>query len=184
MIHILILVRFLGDQRGSYNQELNFTLRIGEHGPKPSAEDIILEGAGLRVSRPIFGYKNTLPSVKSQDFVFRLHEHVEFGWNPRLSSRDFISILSKLTAIKIRGTYTPNGMEMKSIFQARFGFVSYITFTNDYSYLRFSGVGFLENVKLLTARRGGTGAPAPWVESCTCPAGYIGQFCESCAPGN
>ncbi len=61
---MLGLDRFLGDQRGSYNQELNFTLRIGEHSPKPSADDVILEGAGLRVSRPIFGQRNALPSIQ------------------------------------------------------------------------------------------------------------------------
>lgn len=145
--------RFLGDQRGSYNQELNFTLRIGEHGPKPSADDIILEGAGLRISRPIFGQRNPLPSIQNQEFSFRLHEHPDFGWNPRLTARDFMSILSNLTAIKVRGTFTPRG------------------------------VGFLDNVKLKTARRGASGSPAPWIETCSCPPGYVGQFCESCAPG-
>ena len=35
-----------------------------------------------------------------------------------------------------------------------------------------------------TARRGFEGdEEADWVESCTCPEGYVGQFCESCAPG-
>ena len=38
--------RFLGDQRASYNQDLSFTLRIGEAGPAP-----------------IFGQNNHLPSV-------------------------------------------------------------------------------------------------------------------------
>lgn len=78
-----------------------------------------------------------------------------------------------MTAIKIRGTYAPGG------------------------------VGFLDDVKLDTALRGVAGEPALWVESCTCPSGntkiilqpwkiftkadfnlgYVGQFCESCAPG-
>uniref|UniRef100_A0A7N6B8L0 Laminin, gamma 3 n=1 Tax=Anabas testudineus TaxID=64144 RepID=A0A7N6B8L0_ANATE len=25
--------------------------------------------------------------------------------------------------------------------------------------------------------------PAPWVETCSCPLGFAGQFCEQCAPG-
>lgn len=25
--------------------------------------------------------------------------------------------------------------------------------------------------------------PAPWVETCSCPPGFAGQFCEQCAPG-
>lgn len=25
--------------------------------------------------------------------------------------------------------------------------------------------------------------PAPWVETCSCPLGFAGQFCEECAPG-
>jgi len=46
-----------------------------------------------------------------------------------------------------------------------------------------SGVGFLDSVKLHSAREGGHGARAANVEQCTCPDGYVGQFCESCAPG-
>lgn len=62
-----------------------------------------------------------------------------------------MSVLSNLTAIKIRGTYFPEG------------------------------VGFIDDVKLKTARRGAAGQPANWIEFCTCPTGYVGQFCESCA---
>lgn len=91
--------------------------------------------------------------MQPQEYRFKLHEHSGYGWQPRLSSRAFMSILSNLTAIKIRGTYTHQGR------------------------------GFLDDVKLETAHRGAAGEPADWVEHCQCPHGYVGQFCESCAPG-
>ncbi|XP_050515179.1 laminin subunit gamma-1-like [Diabrotica virgifera virgifera] len=145
--------RFLGDQRASYNQLLEFTLRIGDNRAVPTATDIILEGSGASVTNTIFAQKNAIPSMQSQVYKFRLHEHPNYGWQPRLPSRSFISILTNLTAIKIKGTYAPEG------------------------------VGFLDEVKLETASRGVAGKPALWVESCACPTGYVGQFCESCAPG-
>lgn len=101
--------RYLGDQRGAYNQFLSFTLKIGEDGPQATLEDVILEGAGLSISLPIFGQGNALPSTFNQNYKFRLHEHSAYGWNPRLSAYDFISILSSLTALKIKVTYTPEG---------------------------------------------------------------------------
>lgn len=52
-----------------------------------------------------------------------------------------MSILTNLTAIRIRGTYVRQG------------------------------VGFLDNVKLDTAIRGLGGEPAHWVENCECPDG-------------
>ncbi|KAJ8300900.1 hypothetical protein KUTeg_022419 [Tegillarca granosa] len=46
------------------------------------------------------------------------------------------------------------------------------------------GVGFIDNIQLETARIGSTGSDqATWIEQCTCPDGYVGQFCESCAAG-
>uniref|UniRef100_A0A672HPT0 Laminin subunit gamma-1 n=1 Tax=Salarias fasciatus TaxID=181472 RepID=A0A672HPT0_SALFA len=42
--------------------------------------------------------------------------------------------------------------------------------------------GYLDEVSLVTARRG-PGAPARWVEQCTCPQGYQGQHCEQCTVG-
>jgi len=46
-----------------------------------------------------------------------------------------------------------------------------------------SGTGWLDDFSLETARREAAGKPATWVEMCTCPEGYVGQFCESCAAG-
>ncbi|KAM5239301.1 laminin subunit gamma-2 [Ctenodactylus gundi] len=42
--------------------------------------------------------------------------------------------------------------------------------------------GYMDNVTLISARPV-SGAPAPWVEHCVCPAGYKGQFCQDCASG-
>ena len=48
----------------------------------------------------------------------------------------------------------------------------------------FLGVGFIDNIKLETARLGSDGGEvASWIEQCSCPEGYVGQFCESCAAG-
>lgn len=85
--------------------------------------------------------------------MFRLHENSIYGWSPKVSARAFMSILSNLTSLKIRATYGDKG------------------------------VGFLDSVRLESAARGGSGKSAEWLEMCTCPMGYVGQFCESCAPG-
>ena len=48
-----------------------------------------------------------------------------------------------------------------------------------------SGFGFLDNVKLGSAQpdRSSSVHQVSHVELCQCPTGYVGQFCESCAPG-
>ena len=47
-----------------------------------------------------------------------------------------------------------------------------------------TGVGFIDDIKLESARPGSSGgAEINTVELCSCPDGYVGQFCESCAPG-
>uniref|UniRef100_G3NA51 Laminin, gamma 2 n=1 Tax=Gasterosteus aculeatus aculeatus TaxID=481459 RepID=G3NA51_GASAC len=45
-----------------------------------------------------------------------------------------------------------------------------------------NGRGYLANVRLVTAQRA-DGAPARWVQTCSCPPGYDGEFCERCSPG-
>lgn len=42
--------------------------------------------------------------------------------------------------------------------------------------------GYLDDVQLASAHRG-RGVPAPWVQTCTCPPGYEGDFCERCSVG-
>jgi coxsackievirus/adenovirus receptor len=72
--------------------------------------------------------------LKMQDYKFRLHENPEFAWSPRLSAKDFMAILSNITAVRIRGTYVRQGM------------------------------GFIDEVRLGTAERNGGGNQATWIE--------------------
>ena len=69
-----------------------------------------------------------------QDYTFRLHENPQFGWKPKLSAKDFMAVLSNITAIKIRASFVPQG------------------------------IGFLDEVKLQSAEKGSTGAQATWIE--------------------
>ncbi|XP_044268909.1 laminin subunit gamma-1 isoform X1 [Tribolium madens] len=153
-VYFLANERFLGERRFSYNQLLQFSFWIGDYDrPIPTATDIILEGGGASVTNTIFAQQNKIPTNTKQKYSFRLHEHPNYGWQPRLSARAFMSLLDNITAIKIRATYAPQG------------------------------VGFLTDVKLETAAQKVAGPPALWVEQCVCPTGYVGYFCESCKPG-
>uniref|UniRef100_A0A4W3JXR0 Laminin subunit gamma 1 n=1 Tax=Callorhinchus milii TaxID=7868 RepID=A0A4W3JXR0_CALMI len=143
---------FLGNQLMSYGQNLSFTFYMDRRDTRLSAEDLILEGAGLRVTVPLIAQGNQYPTETPQTYTFRLHEVSSYPWRPLLSSFEFQRLLHNLTGIKIRGTYSENTP------------------------------GHLDDVALLTARPG-PGSPALWVERCTCPTAYQGQFCEQCAPG-
>ncbi|GFO02129.1 laminin subunit gamma-3 [Plakobranchus ocellatus] len=156
MVYFLAPARYLGDQRFSYNQYLTFDLRIGEESPRPSRVDIVLEGGNQqKVETHIFAQRNPVPTIRERSFAFRIHEHPTYQWSPKVEAVGLISILSNLTAVKIRATYNENG------------------------------VGFIDNIELGTASQGLVpGQPeARWVEQCQCPEGYIGQFCESCTQG-
>ncbi|XP_042902115.1 laminin subunit gamma-1 [Parasteatoda tepidariorum] len=144
---------YLGNQRASYNQFLSFTLRIGAESVRISAHDVILEGAGLRVSVPITEQDNPIPSHRIQTYRFRLHENPKFGWTPRVSALDYIKILSNLTAIKIKATFSREG------------------------------IGYLDDVVLESAAKERNTVPATWIEQCACPEGYTGLSCELCAKG-
>uniref|UniRef100_A0A182X6E3 LANB2 n=1 Tax=Anopheles quadriannulatus TaxID=34691 RepID=A0A182X6E3_ANOQN len=153
-VYFLAPDRFLGDQRASYNRLFKFRLQlVGQPRVEVSPYDVVLQGGNSSISLPIFAQNQRMPSEESHEFAFRLHENPEYTWHPSNSGRGFMSILSNLTAVKIRAIY------------------------GDY------GEAILDDVELQTAHRGAAGRQATWIEQCTCPEGYLGQFCESCAPG-
>ncbi|KAF4018641.1 hypothetical protein G4228_010087 [Cervus hanglu yarkandensis] len=144
--------KFLGKQVLSYGQNFSFSFRVDRRDTRLSAEDLVLEGAGLRVSVPLIAQGNSYPSETAVTYVFRLHEATDYPWRPTLTPFEFQKLLNNLTSIKIRGTYSERS------------------------------AGYLDDVTLASARPG-PGVPATWVESCTCPVGYGGQFCEMCLSG-
>lgn len=144
---------YLGNQVLSYGQNMSFSLRLDRGVRYPSTNDVVLEGSGLRVSASLGNLRTVVPCGQKITYTFRLDEQDSSQWKPRLSAYQFQTLLQNLTAIKIRATFGENGR------------------------------GYLDNVRLVTARRGPGGEQATWVQSCSCPGGYEGQFCESCAAG-
>lgn len=142
--------RFLGDQLLSYGQNLSFSLRLDQGLSQPSISDVILEGAGLRVSASLGDLRQSVPCGQKLHYTFRLNES---SWRPQQTTFHFQSLLQNLTGIKIRATFGENGR------------------------------GYLDNVFLVSARRGLGLVPAGWVQTCTCPVGLEGDQCERCAAG-
>lgn len=98
--------KFLGEQLLSYGQNLSLSFRADRRDTRLSAEDLVLEGAGLRVAVPLIAQGNAYPSETAQTYVFRLHDKTNYPWRPSLSHSEFQKLLHNLTAIKIRGTYS------------------------------------------------------------------------------
>ncbi|NWX38192.1 LAMC1 protein, partial [Notiomystis cincta] len=144
--------KFLGNQILSYGQNLTFSFRVDRQDTRLSAEDLVLEGAGLRVSLPLIAQGNSYPTENVQTYTFRLHEAADYPWRPALTAFEFQKLLNNLTSIKIRGTYSERS------------------------------AGHLDDVTITSARPA-PGVPVAWVESCSCPVGYEGQFCERCTAG-
>ncbi|XP_022254647.1 laminin subunit gamma-1-like, partial [Limulus polyphemus] len=107
----------------------------------------------MKVSVSLTQQNNTLPKTGETRFKFILNEQPVFGWKPQLDTYKFLTVLSNLTALKIRANLSPEGET------------------------------FLYDVRLQSARPSTNGGTANWVENCTCPRGYVGQFCESCDQG-
>ncbi|XP_040002374.1 laminin subunit gamma-2 [Xiphias gladius] len=115
---------YLGNQLLSYGQDFSFSLRLDRGVRHPSTNDVILEGAALRVSASLGDLRSIVPCGQKLKYSFRLDEQPGSRWKPQLSSIQFQTLLQNLTAIKIRATFGKNGR------------------------------GYLDNVQLVSAQRG------------------------------
>ncbi|XP_036128726.1 laminin subunit gamma-2 [Molossus molossus] len=104
-VYFVAPAKFLGNQQVSYGQNLSFDYRVDRGGRHPSAHDVILEGAGLRVIAPLMPLGKTLPCGITKTYTFRLNEHPSSNWSPQLSYFEFRRLLRNLTALRIRATY-------------------------------------------------------------------------------
>lgn len=108
-VYLFAPAAFLGNQVLSYRQTLSFSLRLDRGVRRPSTSDVVLEGAGLRVSASLGNLRTVLPAGQSTTYTFRLDEQAGSKWQPQLSSLQFQKLLQNLTAIKIRGSFGENG---------------------------------------------------------------------------
>ncbi|ESO12949.1 hypothetical protein HELRODRAFT_188055 [Helobdella robusta] len=152
---------FLGDIHQSHNLLLTFDLRISSSNRpvQPQINDIMIVGGnGVTLQTPIYSQGNPIPNEYVQHYKFVLGEHQNYQWHPiGMSNVEFARVLFNVTAIKIKAVYSDDG------------------------------AGFLSNVVLQTVSSSSytenEGSNVVAVEFCKCPEGYVGQFCESCAPG-
>ncbi|XP_017600902.1 PREDICTED: laminin subunit gamma-3, partial [Corvus brachyrhynchos] len=147
--------KFLQNQRLSYGQLLSLLLGVEENGTRTETRVPLLQ---VQLVLEGEGMEITMSSSKSQpqhgkQAVSFRLHEAEEGAEPLLSAFSFQRLLSNLTALRLRMSRGPG-----------------------------RGRLFLSEVQLTSAHPG-PGTRAGWVEECTCPTGYTGQFCQSCAPG-
>lgn len=71
MCHCASTEKFLGNQLLSYGQNLSLSFRVERRDARLSAEDLVLEGAGMRVAVPLIAQGNAYPNENMQNYVFR-----------------------------------------------------------------------------------------------------------------
>ncbi|XP_060107379.1 laminin subunit gamma-3 [Heteronotia binoei] len=147
--------KFLRDQRLSYGQQVSvlFCTPDNTSSASPFPLWLVLESDGIVVSARHSSVEKHMSSPLHEEYTVTFRLHETEGkMQPEMSSFQFQRLLSNLTKLRI-----------------------HVESSNRPG--RFS----LKEVRLTSAHPG-LSQPASWVEECTCPPGYVGRFCESCAP--
>ncbi|KAL6096645.1 lamc3 [Pungitius sinensis] len=150
--------KFLGQRVYSYGRLLSVTFASESAELLPRRVTLLLQGAGVALAadlspQPARGGGGGGRTPR-RSFVVRLHEN-EMRFTPPLSASGFQRLLNNLTALRISNAGGHN-------------------YTS-----QLAGVALTS--ALLSS--GPAHPPAPWVESCSCPPAFAGQFCERCSPG-
>ncbi|XP_059214275.1 laminin subunit gamma-3 [Centropristis striata] len=149
--------KFLGHQVFSYGQLLSITFTSETAELLPNHVTLLLQGSEVTLSADLSPQPvlDHDPGLTSRtSFIVRLHEN-EPRFKPSLSAFEFQQLLYNLTAFRISNAGGQNYTSQ----------LARVTLTS----------AFISS--------GPANPPAPWVEFCSCPLGFVGQFCEQCAPG-
>uniref|UniRef100_A0A3Q3MJJ9 Laminin, gamma 3 n=1 Tax=Mastacembelus armatus TaxID=205130 RepID=A0A3Q3MJJ9_9TELE len=149
--------KFLGHQVYSYGQLLSITFTSETPELLPIHVTLLLQGSGITLSADLSPQPvvdHDPKLIPQHSFIVRLHEH-EMSFKPQLSAFEFQHLLYNLTALKISNAGGHNYTSQ----------LAEVTLTSAFIY------------------HGPASSPAPWVETCSCPLGFSGQFCERCTPG-
>ncbi|XP_026859944.2 laminin subunit gamma-3 [Electrophorus electricus] len=151
--------KFLGNQLLSYGQHLFLVFTAESWELLPSSVTVILEGSGISVSANLHAEEkpgSQLGHLFHNSFRLRLSEREV---TPSLPPFEFQRLLSNLTVLLISNAGGQN-------------------YTS-----QLSGVTLISATLVKDHSSTPHQPPAPWVEACTCPLGFTGQFCERCASG-
>lgn len=151
--------KYLGNQMLSYGQHLSvwFTAELKEL--LPSSVTVMLKGSELSVSASLFSnlYVDSEKSNNPDINIFTLRL-TETEMTPLLTSFDFRRLLDNLTDLYISNAGGQN--YTSQLFRVTLSSATLVGSQSDTQHK----------------------SPAPWVEMCMCPIGFMGQFCELCAP--
>ncbi|CAD5229335.1 unnamed protein product [Bursaphelenchus okinawaensis] len=135
--------------------EISFKFRKESASSPLSRHDIILSGSGITLSAPITSQSNLLPRQYEQEYKYVLGVTDNSHWQPKITSEQMFLLLSNVTSVKIRMTYSPR----------------------DVGYLWDFKLKVASSIPSLPVK------PVATVEKCICLPEYVGQFCETCASG-